>query len=494
MAEQQYLLEMHGISKSFGGVHALKNVSLRLRPGSVHALMGENGAGKSTLMRILLGAHQPDKGEIFFQGKEITLRTPGDGLAMGFAMVNQELLQMEEMSVADNLYMGRFPGSLVVNRKEQNRMARKLFEDLGIAGIQPTVRIRQLSMAQKQLVEIAKAVSYNAKVIVMDEPTSSLMDKEIEILFQIIRDLRDRGCAIVYISHKMEEIFQIADDITVLRDGELIGSKPASELNDEMLIQMMVGRKLQDLYVKSPSRPGGIALEVEGLSAEGRFENVSFQVRHSEVVGFAGLMGAGRSEIMETIFGIRPKKSGTVKKDGQIIEIKRPKDAIRHKIAFVTEDRKRTGLFLNMSIQFNASISSLDLLNAHRTVSRKREARAVEEISDRLKLKRSSIRIRASALSGGNQQKVVLAKWMLTEPDILILDEPTRGIDIGAKKEIYTMIDDLAKEGKAILVISSEMPEVIGISDRVLVMHEGRLRGEVGREDVTQEKLMSYMT
>lgn len=493
MAEE-YLLQMKGITKSFGGVHALKNVDLNLRAGKVHALMGENGAGKSTLMKILTGLYQPDEGQILYKGKEIHLKNPGEGLAMGFTIVNQELMQMEEMTVADNMFMGRYPGKAKIDRKTLYRNTQEVFDKLGIEGIRPGSRLKTLSIAQKQLVEIAKAVSYNAQIIVMDEPTSALMDREIEILFRIIRDLKSRGTAIVYISHKMEEIFKICDEITVLRDGTFVGHREASELDNEQLVQMMVGRKLNDLYVKSESHPGDVALEVKHLSSEKAFEDVSFSVRHGEVLGFAGLMGAGRSEIMETIFGIRKKSSGEILKDGKEIVIRNPKDAIRNKIAFVTEDRKGTGLFLNMPIVFNSSISALDLMNKHATVNRAKENREVTEMSDRLKLKRSSIKAKASSLSGGNQQKVVLCKWLLTNPDVLILDEPTRGIDVGAKKEIYSLIDEIASSGKAVIVISSEMPEVIGISDRILVMHEGKLRGELTRREVTQEKIMSMMT
>lgn len=494
---EKYLLEMRGISKRFGGVQALNNVNFFLREGTVHALMGENGAGKSTLMKILLGLYQPDEGKIIYQGKEVILRDPQNALDMGFAMVSQELTQMEEMTVADNIFMGRFPGKIVVNRKEINERTKKLFADLGIKEILPTEKIKTLSQAKKQLVEIAKAVSYNAKIIVMDEPTSALMDKEVEILFRIINDLRNRGKAIIYISHKMEEIFRISNDITVLRDGTFIGCKSAGELNNDTLVKMMVGRELKDLFVRNRKQVGDVALEVKNLSAEGVFENVSFKVRHGEVVGFAGLMGAGRSEVMETIFGIRKKTNGSVYLNGKEVQIKNPKDAVCKKIAFVTEDRKGTGLFLNMPIFFNSSISYLDLLTQHATIPRKKEIVDVKEISDRLKLKRGSIKNKASSLSGGNQQKVVLAKWLLTQPDVLILDEPTRGIDVGAKKEIYALIDEIVAEGKAVIVISSEMPEVIGVSDRILVMHEGKMKGEINNNEAqkaTQEQIMSLMT
>lgn len=492
--ENKYLLEMLNISKRFDGVRALENVDLRLKAGEVHALMGENGAGKSTLMKILLGIYQPDEGKILVQGKEITIKNPGDALDSGFAMVSQELMQMEEMTVADNIYMGRFPGNIAVDRKKINKKARELFQHLGINGIEPGKKIKSLSLAQKQLVEIAKAVSYDAKVIVMDEPTSALMDKEIKVLFEIIRNLRSKGRAIVYISHKMEEIFQISDTITVLRDGTLIGSKPAKELNNEMLVKMMVGRELKDMFVRSDRRPGEVAFEVKNLSCPGCFEDVSFKVRHGEVVGFAGLMGAGRSEIMETVFGIRKKSEGSIWLNGKKLDIKCPKEAIKNKIAFVTEDRKGTGLFLNMPIVFNSSISFLDMLTKNIIVPRRKENKVVEDMSDRLNLKRRSIKYKASSLSGGNQQKVVLAKWMLTEPDLLILDEPTRGIDVGAKKEIYALIDEIVATGKAVIVISSEMPEVIGISDRIIVMHEGKLKGEIINKNTTQEEIMSLMT
>ena len=490
---EQFLLEMQGISKRFGGVHALKNVNLQLRAGSIHALMGENGAGKSTLMKILIGMYQPDEGKILYRGKEIRLKNISDGLKMGFSIVNQELMQMDEMTVAENMFMGRFPGKAFVDRKQISKDTQEIFDRLGISGIKPNTKLKKLSLAHRQLVEIAKAISYNSEVLVMDEPTSALMDREIHILFRILRELKERGIAIVYISHKMEEIFQICDEITVLRDGEFIGHKSTSELDNEQLVQMMVGRELKDMYAKSDVKPGSVALEVKNLSSDA-FENVSFSVRHGEVVGFAGLMGAGRSEVMETIFGLRKKSGGTVIKDGREIQIKSPKDAIENKIAFVTEDRKKTGLFLNMPITFNASLSALDLLFTGAVVNRFKENKNVTEVLDHLLLKRGSIKDKVSSLSGGNQQKVVLAKWLLTEPDVLILDEPTRGIDVGAKKEIYNLIDALAASGKAIIVISSEMPEVIGVSDRILVMHEGQLKGEIPRQEVTQEQIMSLMT
>lgn len=486
---------MLGITKRFGGITALDGVDLRLRAGTVHALMGENGAGKSTLMKILLGIYRPDKGKIIKDGKEIVLKRPAEGLAEGFAMVNQELLQMDQMTVADNIFMGRYPGKIKVGTKIIYEDAKKLFEQLNIRGIEPDALIHDLSPAQRQLVEIAKAVSFNAKVIVMDEPTSSLMDAEAEILFEIINDLKKKGTAVVYISHKMDEVFRLADEITVLRDGKLIGSKPASELDQNKLIKMMVGRELKDMYSRDRNNPGKTILEVKDLSSPGAFEHVSFSVHAGEVLGFAGLMGAGRSEIMETIFGIRKKSSGEIFKDGKKIEIKSPIDAIHQKIAFVTEDRKRTGLFLNMSILFNSTISSLDILFRNKTTVQKRKEQVeTERMAEELTLKSGGLNLPASSLSGGNQQKVVLMKWLLTDPDVLILDEPTRGIDVGAKKEIYGIIDQLAKLGKAIIVISSEMPEVIGVSDRVIIIHDGRLSGEIDDEVITQEKIMSYMT
>ena len=491
---EQYLLEMKGISKSFGGVHALKGVDLKLRAGHIHALMGENGAGKSTLMKILLGAYQPDEGKIIYQGKEIHLKDVGDGLKMGFSIVNQELMQMDEMTVAENMFMGRFPGNAFVDRRKINDETQKIFEKLGIKGIKPNIKLKKLSLAYRQLVEIAKAVSYDSKVLVMDEPTSALMDREIQILFRILRGLKAQGVAIVYISHKMEEIFKICDEITVLRDGEFIGHEEASKLDNEKLVRMMVGRELKDMYSKSETKKGDVALEIKNLSCGDTFKDVSFSVKHGEVIGFAGLMGAGRSEVMETIFGLRKKTGGVIIKDGKELHINSPKDAINNKLAFVTEDRKGTGLFLNMPIFFNSSLSALDLLAPGFMVNGFKEKKAVTDMLDQLYLKRGSIKDKASSLSGGNQQKVVLAKWLLTEPDVLILDEPTRGIDVGAKKEIYSLIDKLAASGKAIIVISSEMPEVIGVSDRILVMHEGRLKGELSCSDVTQEKIMSLMT
>lgn len=492
--DDQYILGMQGITKRFGGSLALDHVDFHLRSNSVHALMGENGAGKSTLMKVLLGLHQPDEGHIIYQGKEVSFKNPRDALNMGFAMIHQELLQMEEMSVADNMFMGRFPGTVVLKKQEIIRQTKEALDKLGITGIDPKAKIKSLSIAQKQLVEIAKAVSWNAKVIVMDEPTSALMDHEIEILFNIIHGLKANGCSIVYISHKMDEIFRISDEITVLRDGEFVGNDFASNLDNGKLVKMMVGRELNNLYEKSEPHVGEKVLEVEDLSSDGKFQNVSFSVHKGEVVGFSGLLGAGRSELMETIFGLRKKTGGRILKDGKELEITCPKDAVKNGIAFVTEDRKKTGLFLEMPIGYNISIAALDKLTGKNTVPRKKESEDVAEMSKRFGVKTKNLKNNVSSLSGGNQQKVVLAKWMMTNPDLLILDEPTRGIDVGAKKEIYTMIDELAASGKAVIVISSEMPEVLGVSDRILVMHEGKLKGELTRKEASQVKIMSLLT
>lgn len=494
--DQKNILELEHISKTFTGVKALDDVQLKVRKGSVHALMGENGAGKSTMMKILIGMYQPDEGgQIWFNGKNYAVSNTRQALDSGISMIHQELMPIPEMTVADNIFMRRYAdkAKIFVDYKKLYRDTDDLLKSLEISDISPRAKMKDLSTAQKQMVEIAKAVSYNSMLIIMDEPTSSISDSEVEKLFKIIRSLKAQGIAIIYISHKMAEIFQIADDITVLRDGKYIDTKAAAELTNEDLIRMMVGRELKDLYSKKEIKAGDVILEVKNLSGE-RFEDVSFEVRRGEILGIAGLVGAGRTEVVETIFGIRKALGGTILKDGKEITIKSSKDAIRNRIALATEDRKGLGLFLGYTITYNISVSWLDHMSRFGFVKHDKEKKEANEYSNRLRVKARSNHVKVGELSGGNQQKVVLAKWLLTEPDVLILDEPTRGIDIGAKAEIYRIMEELAAQGKAVIMISSEMPEILGMSDRIIIMNAGKVAGELTAKEATQEKVGEYMS
>ncbi|MBA9025673.1 sugar ABC transporter ATP-binding protein [Peribacillus huizhouensis] len=497
MYDQQLLVEMKGISKVFNGVKALRNVSLKIRKGTVHALMGENGAGKSTAMKILSGIHKPTEGSILVEGKEIFLDNPKMALDNGIAMIHQELSPIFEMTVAENIFLGRepiYPKIHLVNYPKMYKDTKKMFENLGLS-IDPKQRMKELSVSEIQMVEIVKAVSYDSKVIIMDEPTSSLADKEVEQLFSIINRLKKEGKGIIYISHKMDEIFQIADDITIFRDGEYISTNLAKTLDHDSLIKQMVGRELTDIFPeRSKSVKDQIALSVEGITAKGYFQNVSFQLREGEILGLTGLMGAGRTEIAKAIFGMIPLESGTIKLKNKEVKIKGPKDAIKHGIAFVTEDRKEEGLVLPMSVKQNITISSLHKFTSGPMMKRDLETQVVDDMIKKLKIKTYSRNQLVETLSGGNQQKIVLAKWLLTDPKVLILDEPTRGIDIGAKTEIYKLMDQLTKEGYSIIMISSEMPEVLGMSDRIIVLSEGKVTGTLRPKEATQEKILSLAT
>ncbi|WP_311772756.1 sugar ABC transporter ATP-binding protein [Cohnella xylanilytica] len=484
-------LRMTGISKAYHGVKALDKVTLEVRPGEVHALMGENGAGKSTLVKILTGLVKPDEGEIEYYGKPVRIDGPQAALDLGIAMIHQELNPIPEMTVAENLFLGREPTrGPFLNRRELRRRTRELLAEFGFP-LDPDEKVGKLSVARKQMLEIIKAVSYNAKLIIMDEPTSALSDGEVKTLFQTIASLKGKGVPVIYISHRMEEIFSMTDRVTVLRDGQYIGSKPTGELDPDRLISMMVGRPLEAIYPKETVSPGEVAFEAAGLTRRSVFENVSFQVRRGEILGIAGLMGAGRSEVARAIFGIDRLDEGEVKIGGSPVAIRHPADAIRHGIALVTEDRKELGLVLCRSIQENMTMASLPLSERKAFLSRSEESRVVDELAGRIRVKMRDPKQLVQYLSGGNQQKVVLAKWLLTRPKVLILDEPTRGIDVGAKAEIYRMMSNLAKEGMAIIMISSELPEVLGMSDRVLVMGQGRIRGEFQGGQITQEQILA---
>jgi len=491
---EEYILQMKNISKRFPGVKALDNVSFNLKRQSVHTIVGENGAGKSTLMKILSGMYTPDEGEILINGKNVTISNPKESIQNGISMIYQELNPIPEMTIAENLFMGReYTNGPVLDKRRMLKESKKMLEECGVY-LNPNTKMYRLSVAEKQLVEIVKAIFYNSQIVVMDEPTSAITQKEVENLFRIIEKLLKDGKSVIYITHKMDEIFKICDDATVLRDGQLIGSKPVAELDTQKIISMMVGRELSNhLFTKLDAEIGEVALEVKNLTVKGKFENISFNVRKGEVLGVAGLMGAGRSEVMETIFGLRKADSGEIYIHGKKINVKSPKDAIKNKVAFITEDRKLLGLNLKASVKDNISLVNLANCCVCGNVLHLKKIRDTADAQiTALRIKTPSRDQIVNNLSGGNQQKVVLAKWLLCEPDILILDEPTRGIDVGAKAEIYRLISTMAQQGKTIIMISSELPEIIGMSDRVIVLHEGELTGELNRGEFDQEKIMTY--
>ncbi len=492
----QIVLKMKKITKTFPGVKALDGVHLEVKKGTVHGLMGENGAGKSTLMKILIGIYQPDLGDIEFKGKRLILNNTRDALDVGISMIHQELSPIPEMTVAENIFLGREPTKYrLIDEEALYKKTEELLADLKI-NIDPYKKMKDLSTAYIQLVEIAKAISYDSDLVIMDEPTSAITDKEVAQLFEMIHRLKDKGVAIIYITHKMDEVFEITDECTVLRDGQYIGAASSEALTSNELISMMVGREVNQIFPKiEPEEFGDILLEVRNLRHECLFKDVSFSVRAGEILGFAGLMGAGRSEVMETIFGINQPASGEIYVKGEKVEIKSPRDAIDLGIGFLTEDRKRTGLFLPLSVADNTIMSDLESYdNKLKLIDEKKIRESCEMQRENLKIKTPSIDQIINNLSGGNQQKVLVARWLLMNPDILIIDEPTRGIDVGAKSEIHKIMSELAIQGKAIIMVSSELPEILGMSDRVVVMHEGKVTGELTREEATQEKVMEYAT
>ncbi|MHC1772545.1 MAG: sugar ABC transporter ATP-binding protein [Flexilinea sp.] len=493
----EFFLDMIHINKSFSRVPVLRDVTFRVRPGEVHALVGENGAGKSTLMKILMGIYFADQGEIRIQDKPVQIHSPQDALRQGISMIHQELNPVPDMSVSENLFMGReirknhFGGLSIVNQKEQVRQTKEIFDSMGIQ-IDPKTLIRSLSVAQIQLVEITKAISLSSRIIIMDEPTSALTEKEVATLFEQIKKLRSNGVGIIYISHKLDEVFAISDRISVLRDGELIGTFNTPEITHDNLIQMMVGREIKAIYPKIETKRGKVAMTVSGLSRGSHFQNISFQLNYGEILGIGGLVGAGRSELVECIFGITRSTAGEVAVNGQPVKIKHPKQAIAHKIALITEDRKLTGLNLTETLESNISVVVLDRISKMGIIDKKKETAATDTYIQKLNIKTNSRSMKVYKLSGGNQQKVVLAKWLLSEPEIIILDEPTRGIDVGAKREIYLLMGELAKAGKAVLMISSEIPELMGLADRIIVLADGHLTGEIARKNFSQELIMQY--
>ena len=493
--DQDNVLVMEHISKSFPGVKALSDVHLTVRRGTVHALMGENGAGKSTLMKVLIGMYIPDEGSISFLGNPVKIENTQQALRMGISMIHQELSPEPYMTVAENIYLGREPvGRLgLIDKKKMVADTRALLERLEI-NINPNAVMRTLSVANTQMVEIAKAISYDSSLIIMDEPTSAITEREVAQLFRMIRTLREQGVGIIYITHKMDEVFQIADEITVLRDGQYIATVPAAQTDRNSLIAMMVGRELTNLFPKEDAPIGEVVLSVRNLTRNGIFHDVSFDLRRGEILGLSGLMGAGRTEVIEGIFGIKPIDAGTITIMGKEVQIKSPTDAIRHGMALLTEDRKLTGIMGVLSVRDNMMIASLESYAKAGFLNKKIINETCAREKTRLELKTPSMDQLIRNLSGGNQQKVLVSRWLLTVPEILILDEPTRGIDVGAKSEIHRLMSKLAQEGKAIIMISSELPEILGMSDRVLVMHDGRVGGEFARKDATQENIMRAAT
>ena len=491
--EQDVLLRMEGICKSFPGVKALDNVSLTVHRGTVHALMGENGAGKSTLMKCLFGIYAKDKGSIYLEGKEINFKSSKEALDNGVAMVHQELNQALKRNVMDNIWLGRYPTKgIAVDEKKMYKDTMAVFKELDI-NVDPYRIMSTMPVSQRQMVEIAKAVSYNSKVIVFDEPTSSLTEEEVEHLFKIINMLRDRGVGIIYISHKMAEIKRISDYITVMRDGQWVATRPAAELEMSEIIRLMVGRELTNQFPPKTNVPGDVYLRVDNLTGMyNQLRDVSFTARRGEILGLAGLDSSGRTETLESIFGIRTRKEGIISLDDQPCFNRSAGESIKNGFALLPEERRATGIFGGLSIRENTVISSLKRhLRFGLYLSEKTQREDTQHYIDAMRTKTPSQETKIRTLSGGNQQKVIIGRWLLTEPEVLLLDEPTRGIDVGAKYEIYQLILDLANKGKTVIMVSSEMPELLGVCDRIVVMSGGRVAGEVDARNTTQEEIMT---
>ena len=493
MENLKYVLEMENISKEFPGVKALDNVQLKLKPGTVHALMGENGAGKSTLMKCLFGIYEKNSGKILLDGVEVNFKSTKEALENGVSMVHQELNQVLQRNVLDNIWLGRYPmKGFFVDEKKMYNDTINIFKDLDIK-VDPRKKVAELPIAERQMIEIAKAVSYKSKVIVMDEPTSSLTEKEVDHLFKIIKKLKESGVGIIYISHKMEEIKMISDEITILRDGKWISTNDVSKISTEQIISMMVGRDLTERFPKKDNTAKEMILEVKNLTAlnQPSIQDVSFELYKGEILGIAGLVGSKRTEIVETIFGMRPKEHGEIILNGKIVKNRNPEEAIKNGFALVTEERRSTGIFSMLDIAFNSVISNLDRYkNKFRLLKNKDIEKDTKWIVDSMRVKTPSYSTKIGSLSGGNQQKVIIGRWLLTEPEVLMLDEPTRGIDVLAKYEIYQLMIDLAKKDKGIIMISSEMPELLGVTDRILVMSNGRVAGVVKTSETNQEEIM----
>ena len=490
------ILTMKGIDKSFPGVHALDHVDLEVRRGEVHALMGENGAGKSTLMKVLTGIYSKDSGTITFEGKEVEFTNPREAQDAGIVIVHQELNMLGHLTVAQNIFIGReFMKGKFIDDKKMNEEARKLFDQLGI-DIDPTETMSRLTVGKQQMCEIAKAISHDAKVIIFDEPSAALTEAEIEELFKIIRDLRERQLGIVYISHRMDEIKVITDRVTVMRDGGYVGTLITKDCTKEDIINMMVGRVIyEDPKTESQvAKDAPVVLKVEHLNAGRMVQDVSFELHKGEILGFSGLMGAGRTETMRALFGADPKQSGDIYINGEKVDIKTPKDAVSHGIGYLSEDRKRFGIIVDKTVAENSTMASLDEYMKGLFIDKKKEKEVAQKYVDILKTKTPGVDQLVVNLSGGNQQKVVIAKWLVRNCDILIFDEPTRGIDVGAKSEIYHLMNELVAEGKSIIMVSSEMTEILRMSDRIVIMCEGRKTGELGIEEATQERIMHAAT
>ncbi|MEH8032534.1 galactose/methyl galactoside ABC transporter ATP-binding protein MglA [Gallibacterium anatis] len=489
----QVLLEMKNVSKSFPGVKALDQANLTVHAHSVHALMGENGAGKSTLLKCLFGIYAKDEGEILYLGKDVNFRTSKEALENGISMVHQELNLVRQRSVMDNLWLGRYPlNGFLVDHGKMYRDTKAIFDELDI-DIDPKEKVANLSVSQMQMIEIAKAFSYNAKIVIMDEPTSSLSEKEVEHLFKIIAKLKDRGCGIIYISHKMDEIFKICDEVTILRDGKWVNTVKIKDTNMDQLVTMMVGRELTQRFPEKRNVPKETILTVEHLTAKNQpsIQDISFELRKGEILGIAGLVGAKRTDIVETIFGIRERASGTIKLHGKEMRNKSALEAINNGFALITEERRSTGIYANLSIEFNSLISNMkSYLGKLGLLSTAKMKSDTQWVIDSMNVKTPSHRTNIGSLSGGNQQKVIIGRWLLTQPEILMMDEPTRGIDVGAKFEIYQLMMQLAEKDKGIIMISSEMPELLGVTDRILVMSNGRVAGIVETAKTSQEQIL----
>lgn len=486
-------MRVSGINKSFPGVKALDNVNFAVRKGTVHALCGENGAGKSTLMKIINGIYKADSGQIFLDEKPVTIKDPIQARDYGIAMIAQELNYVPEMSIEENLFLGRLPVTKFGN-VDWKRVRRETIEFLRQENLpyKPDQKLKTLTVSDIQMLEIIKAISNNAQIVIMDEPTSAITNREVEVLFGKIAELKKKGVSIIYISHKMEEVFRIADDITVLRDGKTVETHPASEIDLDKVIALMVGRKMDNVYPKEEVEIGEPILEIEGLGSKGVFKDINFKANKGEIVGFAGLMGAGRTETMRAIFGLDPYDEGKIKVHGKEVTIKKVSDSIAQKVVMLSEDRRRYGIIPIRSVMENASISSLNKIIYGGRWHPKVEKELVSKYFEKMHVKTPSLETAIQGLSGGNQQKVLLAKWMLRDPDVLILDEPTRGIDVGAKFEIYRLMTDLVKEGKTVIMVSSELPELIGMCDRIYIMNKGRITGCLSKDEFSQETIMRY--
>ncbi|MGP4069088.1 sugar ABC transporter ATP-binding protein [Halobacillus sp. B29] len=496
MSEQPFVV-MNDIDKSFSSNQVLKKVNFSVNPGEVHALMGENGAGKSTLVKILTGIHARDGGSIQVNGEDISFSNPKEAEKQGIVVIHQELNIIPHLTVAQNMFLGKeitWRNTGILQKKQMHKQTLENLKRLGVTSIDPNENAGDLSVGKQQMIEIARAISTNAKMIIMDEPTAALTDREIESLFEVIDSLKKQGVSIVYISHRMEEIFRICDRITVLRDGEYIGTEEASNTSFEAIVKMMVGRELGERFPTRDEVNGEVIFQVEHLARSKWFNDVSFDVRAGEILGVAGLMGAGRTEIMETIFGAVKKNKGSIYLNGEPLTVKHPSDAIKAGIGFITEDRKDEGLVLNLSIRENIALSNMKAISNKGWINSTKENDLIDDLMKRLHVRTTGREQEVKSLSGGNQQKVVIAKWLGIQPKVLILDEPTRGVDVGAKKEIYHIMNELTEQGVAIIMVSSELPEVLGISDRIMVIHEGNVSKIFNRGEATQEKIMQAAT